>query len=118
MTYQASVGAGNYAGDSSALTSLSFEELHNNGFIDEVLGSGTKSGYHFIGAQVPASNGRPPQFTGYAYPVTPSGANQTGTQVYSILTDGVVYQGNYGDIVTTTNGGTLITTTGGTPVGR
>src|SRR5215211_5139790 len=53
MTYQATTGAGEYAGatsiDATGLTALSTANL-----IDSVLGSGQKSGYNFQGGRVAA----------------------------------------------------------------
>lgn len=116
ITYQASVGNGSFAGSSAALNTQAFSDLSSYRMIDTVLGGGMKNGYNFIGAQVPRNAAGPAQFTGYAYPVTPTGGARSGTRVFSLLTDGVIFTGPYGSIVTTTNGGTNITSTGGTPL--
>lgn len=88
MTYQSTVGNGNYAGvpfATNALTVLATENL-----VDSVLGSGTKSGYTFAGHSVPASAGAPSCHLAHAYPVTQSGATATGTRNFVIATEGVV----------------------------
>src|SRR4051812_47986662 len=56
MTYQATSGAGNYAGATSNSTAA-LTALSGVGLIDSVLGSGTKSGYNFVGGKVDATTG-------------------------------------------------------------
>jgi prepilin-type N-terminal cleavage/methylation domain-containing protein len=99
MTYQATSGGGNYAGPNgggsafgtagtSGLTALS-----NAGLIDSVLGSGTKSGYNFVGAVANATTGTsatPAQFYFSALPTATSGVTQTGTRRFGVMTDGVI----------------------------
>ena len=92
MTFQASTGAGNYAGatsnDTSGLTTLS-----DSGLIDSVLGSGTKSGYNFVGGRVAATSGTgaaPAQFWFSANPTVTGGVTQTGTRRFGIATEGVI----------------------------
>ncbi|HMT09454.1 MAG TPA: hypothetical protein PKA82_15745 [Pyrinomonadaceae bacterium] len=48
-------------------------------------------------------------------PDTPTGTTATRARVFSLLTDGVLYSGAFGSIVTTISGST-ITSTGGTPL--
>lgn len=115
MTYAATYGGGNYAGSTAGLTTASFTELGGVNLIDASLGSGTKSGYNFIGGRTPSSASGPALFAGYAYMTTPSGVTATGTRVFNIMTDGVITTGAYGAIVTTISGST-ITSTGGTPL--
>src|SRR5688500_2558989 len=51
LAYSATKGAGNFAGDvGSALNEVAFTQLNDAGLIDEVLGSGMKSGFRFTGA--------------------------------------------------------------------
>jgi type IV pilus assembly protein PilA len=83
MTYQATTGAGSYAG---TLATLSAGNL-----VDSVLGSGTKSGYTFVGGSVAASAGAPATFWYAGNPVTSSGVTQTGTRNFGIATPGVLY---------------------------
>jgi type IV pilus assembly protein PilA len=54
---------------------------------DQVLSTGTKSGYNFVMTPVP---GPPQQFWGYAFPVTTSGIAQTGTRRFALSEDGVL----------------------------
>ena len=89
MTYQATYGAGNYAGDNSANIS-SLTELSGNGLVDSVLGTGTKSGYAFQGNNVDASSGAPATFVYSAIPSQPTGLTATGTRKFGIATEGVV----------------------------
>ncbi len=84
MTYQSTTGAGNYAG--------SLSTLHTSALVDEVLGSGTKSGYVFVGDQTPADTaaGTPATFWYSTMPSVGSGVTQTGTRRFCIQTEGVV----------------------------
>ncbi|MBS1793862.1 MAG: prepilin-type N-terminal cleavage/methylation domain-containing protein [Acidobacteria bacterium] len=88
MTYQATTGAGNYAG---ALATLS-----TAGLVDSVLGGGTKSGYSFGGEATAASGGTPAVFSYWGNPVTTSGVTQTGTRNFGIQTEGVLRYGTAG----------------------
>lgn len=91
MTYQATAGAGNYAGgDGSDDGSLAFTQLRDANLIDSVLGSRVKSGYNFYGYTEPAGTGTPAVFMGGAYPSVTGGVTQTGTRVFAISTDGVL----------------------------
>ena len=90
MTYQSTVGAGNYAGAVSTSTQA-LTDLGSANLIDSVLASATKSGYQFYGAKLDSSAGTPAQFAGYAAPVTNSGVTATGTREFGILTEGVIY---------------------------
>lgn len=117
VTYQATVGAGTFAGPGGALTNVAFNTLRDQNLLDSSLGSGTKSGYNFIGAAVPQSATAPAQFAGYCYPQNPYGISATGNRVYNIMTEGVITTGTYGAIVTLSDG-TNITSTGGTPLNR
>jgi type IV pilus assembly protein PilA len=56
---------------------------------DNVLSSGTKSGYTFAANPVV---GPPVQYWAYAYPVTTSGVGQTGTKRFGLTEDGVLRQ--------------------------
>ena len=92
MTYQATTGAGNYAGDVT-VTNVAFTALNALGLIDSVLGgaSTTKSGYVFTGTKWDAGTGTPASFGGLAVPVTTTGVTATGTRNFGILTEGVMY---------------------------
>jgi prepilin-type N-terminal cleavage/methylation domain-containing protein len=84
MTYQATTGAGNYAG---ALATLDGVDL-----VDAVLGSGTKSGFVFTGGATAANTttGTPATFWYSTRPSVSSGVTQTGTRRFCIETEGVV----------------------------
>jgi prepilin-type N-terminal cleavage/methylation domain-containing protein len=88
-TYQATVGAGNYAGIPFVLNA--FTVLGNAGIIDSTLASGVKSGYGFAGHSVNASFGNPACHLAKANPITGSGVTQTGTRTFAIATEGVMY---------------------------
>jgi type IV pilus assembly protein PilA len=94
MTYQATSGAGNYAGATS-LDTTAFSALGTANLLDGVLGgsSATKSGYNFTGMRIASGVGTPAQFGGLAKPVTNSGVTATGTRDFAVLTQGVLYQG-------------------------
>ena len=89
MTYQATQGSGNYAGATSNDTT-GLAALNSAGLVDTVLGSGTKSGYAFVGGRVASSSTEPAQFWFSAVPTATSGVTQTGTRRFGIATDGVI----------------------------
>lgn len=100
MTYQATTGAGQYAGAASA-DNTGFNTLRGLGLVDSVLGSGTKSGYNFTGAQVTGTAVTPATFTGHATPNVASGVTATGTRDFGIATEGVLFQGTAGAVSVT-----------------
>jgi type IV pilus assembly protein PilA len=83
MTYQATTGAGNYAG--------TFAVLGGAGIVDSNLASAQKSGYNFTVGSTPFSAGTPATFGAMAKPVTTSGFTATGTRDFVIQTEGVMY---------------------------
>ena len=92
MTYQATSGAGKYAGaDANSTAALS--ALSGTGLIDSVLGTGQKSGFNFVGGKVDPTTGAaaaPAQFWFSAVPTVTSGVTQTGTRRFGIATEGVI----------------------------
>jgi type IV pilus assembly protein PilA len=84
MTYQATVGGGNYAPN--------YGELLLAGIVDEALGSGTKSGYDFTVSddQFDSTTGSPAVFAAIATPTQTSGITRTGERTFGIATDGVM----------------------------
>ncbi len=76
--YRHSYGAGSY----TDLATLGARVM-----TDEVLSTGTKSGYTFAADIVP---GEPLQFFATGFPVTTSGIAQTGTRRFAIAEDGVL----------------------------
>ena len=81
MAYFSTVGNGEY-------TDLPTLALHT--LTDNVLGSGTKSGYSF--AITPTASGvRPSLFFTSAVPLTPSGPAQSGTRRFGMTEDGTLH---------------------------
>src|SRR4028119_1328940 len=52
MTYQATTGAGTYAGAPGTADATGLATLAGAGLVDSVLGAGQKSGYNFVGGAV------------------------------------------------------------------
>jgi len=108
MTYSSTYGNGNYAG-AAANSVAALTELAGPGLIDSVLGTGTKSGYNFVGGQVASSTTAPAQFWFSALPTTVSGVTATGSRRFGISTEGVlkgdttVGSGQYADITAVSN---------------
>jgi type IV pilus assembly protein PilA len=114
FAYAATAGNGNYAGvtgasgDTTGLTAL-----RTLGLIDSVLGSGTKSGFAFVGARTAAVTGSTPAtFFFSTTPTTTSGPIQTGTRRFGIATEGVIKVSNqtistHFDSTTVSNAGAL-----------
>ena len=80
MTYQATAGAGAFAGDLST--------LQTSNLIDSTLGGGAKSGYDFTGG-ASGTGGSAAMWYG-AKPTSASGVTQSGTRRFSVVTDGVI----------------------------
>jgi type II secretory pathway pseudopilin PulG len=93
LTYQTSVGAGNYAGSTGATaTTDGLAELNSKSLIDAALAVGSKGGYNFAGATTlsnPAS-GTPATFYFTANPISASGITQSGTKRYCITQQGFI----------------------------
>ncbi len=89
MTYGATAGAGQYAG-AVAADATGLAELNTAGLVDGQLGTGTKSGYTFIGGRVAGTTSTPAQFYFDANPQTTTGVTQTGTRRFGISTPGVI----------------------------
>jgi prepilin-type N-terminal cleavage/methylation domain-containing protein len=86
MTYASSFGTGQFAGDVGAGTTAVLAELYSRNMIDDVLASGTKSGYNFVGGREAGVA----QFFLSTIPTSPSGLTQTGVHRLGIATDGVL----------------------------
>jgi len=82
-TYQSTKGNGSYAATLAA--------LRDDGFIDTVLGSGTKSGYDFTMATDTGGSGASAVFGVIAFPTATSGVGQTGSRQFGITEVGVMY---------------------------
>ncbi len=88
ITYFATIGVGTY-GD---IPTLRVQLL-----TDEVLGTGTKSGYAFVA--IPTNPGNAPAtYYATAVPVNTSGAGKTGTRRFGVTEDGAIH----GDTVSLT----------------
>lgn len=108
MTYATSFGQGQFAGDVGTGTTAVFNELYARGMIDDILGSGSKSGYNFVGGREVAVPGSSGQFYFSAIPVVPSGPTQTGDHRLGIATNGVIkaddtLASHYADITEVSN---------------
>jgi len=91
LLYKTTAGAGNYAGTASPTgDTAGLVALHNQGMIDAVLATGTKSGYNFAGAIELNEPAHPASFFFSANPVRPNGTMKTGTRRYAITQQGVI----------------------------
>jgi len=89
MTFQTSIGAGNYAGTASSTgDSVGVATLMSADLVDPVLGSGTKSGYNFTGAVTLSNAATPATFFFSANPVSESGPLQSGTRRFCVTQQG------------------------------
>jgi type IV pilus assembly protein PilA len=77
-TYLYTYGGGSYA---------DLPGLGSKTLTDDVLASGSKSGYTFVAVPVA---GNPPLYWAYAVPITTSGIGQTGTRRFAISEDGIL----------------------------
>ena len=85
MTYQSSTGLGSFG---------TMADLRGDFLTDEVLGSGTKSGYNFTIAEIIApAPGVLAQFYSQADPVIDSGVGLTGTRQFCVAENGVIRNG-------------------------
>ena len=119
-SYQATRGAGNYAGASGVTNA--FGVLATEGLLDATLDSGggltpaVKSGYQFTAGAHPASGGTPANHAALAYPVTASGVTQTGTRNFIIATEGVIHSDPASNALNTLYSEPPYTIIGGTPL--
>jgi prepilin-type N-terminal cleavage/methylation domain-containing protein len=90
MTYASTYGNGNYAGAVGAGTTAALSELATPGLVDQVMGTGTKAGYNFVGGRIASTSTTPAQFFFSANPAVTSGVTQTGARRFGIATDGVM----------------------------
>jgi prepilin-type N-terminal cleavage/methylation domain-containing protein len=90
MTYQSSLGVGEYAGTIGGGTTATMKALAAANLIDNVLGAGVKSGYVFVGGREAASDTQPAQFFFSAIPTSADPFAGTGNRRFGIATDGVL----------------------------
>ena len=82
VVYQATAGAGAYAG--------SLAVLRTQTLTDTVLGNGSKSGYNFEIVEQAGVNSTA-VFGVYAFPITTGGVSQTGTRAFGTTEDGIMH---------------------------
>lgn len=114
MTYAATFGQGNYAGDMSGGNGVPV--LASNNMLDPSLGAGLKSGYVFATYSTPKDDSNLASFVAEADPSTIGGYGATGLRTFLVATAGVIYTD---DAATGTMDWTRtapITITGGTPL--
>ena len=91
-TWQATVGNGNFPGDTGTAGLTGLNELGDGNLIDSVLSQGDKSGYEFEYVNYDFAQGNnPASFACVSKPVTNTGITATGTRNFGIATDGVLY---------------------------
>lgn len=90
MTYASSFGVGEFAGDVGSGTLTSLTALGSLKLIDDVLGSGSKSGYNIVGARETSSASAPAQFFFSAIPISSDVITRTGNHRFGVSTDGVM----------------------------
>jgi type IV pilus assembly protein PilA len=92
MTYNATSGAGEFAGNNGTNDKTALTVLNSVALIDNVLGgaSGIKSNYDFVGARRASTATTPATFWFSCVPTSATGLTQTGTRRFGIATDGVI----------------------------
>jgi prepilin-type N-terminal cleavage/methylation domain-containing protein len=90
MTYATSAGAGEYAGTIGAGSAATLSDLHNANLIDDVLGSGIKSGFNYVGGREASTPTSPAGFYFSAVPVSTSPLAATGNHRFGVATDGIL----------------------------
>ena len=90
ITYAATSGNGEYAGTASTPGITSLTQLAAETLIDNVLGSGTKSHYSFIGSREPQSASSTATFYFSANPNSPTNITRGGNRRFGVATDGIV----------------------------
>ncbi len=81
ITYQSASGAGEFG---------TIADLRGDFLTDEVLGSGSKSGYNFV-ATPSAAGVTPATFYTTAVPIITAGVGRTGTRRFGVTEDGVLH---------------------------
>jgi type IV pilus assembly protein PilA len=108
VTYSVTYGNGNYAGNTATANNAVMSALATPGLVDSVMGTGTKSGYTFVGLRVASSSTAPAQFMFSTLPTTTSGVTATGTRRFGIATEGVLkadttLSAQYADVTAVSN---------------
>ena len=92
MTYASTYGGGEFAGDVGIGSLTAFSTLRSFSLVDEVLGSGNKASYNFVGGREVSSSTSPAQFFFSAIPVSSDTVTRTGNHRFGISTDGIIRQ--------------------------
>ena len=109
VSYAATAGAGRYAGDPDTVGNSSLIALRDERLIDDVLGSGEKAGYTFLGDWVEASDTSMATFYFAGNPTISSGMLMSGTKRYGLATDGVIrFDSTAADLSTPFDAATLV----------
>src|SRR3954468_17539882 len=90
MTYSSTYGNGHFAGTAGSVGISSLTALNTPALIDNVLGSGVKANYYFVGNETAKSATTPATFYYSASPVTCGGITATGARDFGIATQGVI----------------------------
>ncbi|MBK8304209.1 MAG: prepilin-type N-terminal cleavage/methylation domain-containing protein [Chloracidobacterium sp.] len=90
-TYGATLGGGNFAGDTVFGSSVGLTALASANIVDSTIGTGIKSGYRFQTGSRPASASTPASYCASAAPTTASGVTQTGSRRFGVITEGTLY---------------------------
>ncbi len=90
FTYATTYGSGNYAGTVAGLDGVGLTVLANLGLVDNVLGSGTKSGYAYTTGTNNLTASRNASFCTRAIPTVNSGVTMTGSRCFGVATDGAI----------------------------
>ena len=90
MTYAATYGNGNYAGAVGAGDGTALSVMAGQGLVDNVLGSGTKAGYNFVGGKILSTTTTAAQFFFSAVPASTAAVTATGSRRFGIATEGVL----------------------------
>ena len=93
ITYQSTTGRGEFG---------TIPDLRGDFLTDEVLGTGSKSGYNFV-ATPSATGVTPATFYTTAVPIVSSGAGRTGSRRFGITDDGVIH-GDSSSLIAYTDG--------------
>ena len=101
MSYAATSGNGEYAGDAGSPGTTSLTQLGEIGLIDQTLAAATKSNYSFSGDRQEKSATGPATFYFAANPVQPMTIVRGGNRRFGVATDGVIkYDAEETDLAT------------------
>jgi prepilin-type N-terminal cleavage/methylation domain-containing protein len=116
VTYASTTGNGSYAGLPSTVGTSSLVDLANAELVDNVLRTGQKAGFLYVGDRTAATAVEPETFYFASNPATPSGVVMTGSKRYGVATDGVIkFDGAAADLSVPFDAATLAAAT---PVGE